>query len=110
MVEFKGQKYEIFVVFNSRGLNVGQVDLLQSFQREHFWCLSTFRTRNIHIYYINTSEIPSELSRGNFISSHVKITCYISSVAAAHTCYDRYSLSSKYYEPASAHLIDIPFS
>ena len=24
-------------------------------------------------YYINTSEIPSELSRENFISSHVKI-------------------------------------
>ena len=28
-------------------------------------------------YYINTSEIPSELSRENFISSHVKITCYL---------------------------------
>ena len=26
-------------------------------------------------YYINTSEIPSELSRENFISSHVKMTC-----------------------------------
>ena len=25
-------------------------------------------------YYINTTEIPSELSRENFISSHVKIT------------------------------------
>ena len=30
----------------------------------------------IYIYYINTSEIPIELSRENFISSHVKITCY----------------------------------
>ena len=29
------------------------------------------------IYYINISEIPSELSRENFISSHVKITCYL---------------------------------
>ena len=28
-------------------------------------------------YYINPSEIPSELSRENFISSHVKITCYL---------------------------------
>ena len=28
------------------------------------------------VYYINTSEIPSELSRKNFISSRVKITCY----------------------------------
>ena len=28
------------------------------------------------IYYINTSEIPSELSRENFIPSHVK-TCYL---------------------------------
>ena len=32
---------------------------------------------NILVYYINTSEIPSELSRENFISSHVKITCYL---------------------------------
>ena len=28
-------------------------------------------------YYLNTTEIPSELSRENFISSHVKITCYL---------------------------------
>ena len=27
-------------------------------------------------YYINTNEIPGELSRENMISSHVKITCY----------------------------------
>ena len=32
---------------------------------------------NISFYYINTSEIPSELSRENFISSHVKMTCFI---------------------------------
>ena len=31
----------------------------------------------ISIYYINTSEITSELSRENFISSHVKITWYL---------------------------------
>ena len=28
------------------------------------------------IYYINTNEIPGELSRENIKSSHVKITCY----------------------------------
>ena len=28
-------------------------------------------------YYINTNEIPGELSRKNLISSHVKITCYL---------------------------------
>ena len=33
--------------------------------------------RKIPYYYINTSEIPSELSHKNFISSHVKITCYL---------------------------------
>ena len=31
----------------------------------------------IYIYYINTNEIPGELSRENMISSHVKITCYL---------------------------------
>ena len=30
----------------------------------------------IIIYYINTNEIPGELSCENMISSHVKITCY----------------------------------
>ena len=30
----------------------------------------------IHYYYINTNEIPGELSRENMISSHMKITCY----------------------------------
>ena len=30
-----------------------------------------------NIYYINTNEIPGELSRENMISSHVKITCYL---------------------------------
>ena len=34
-------------------------------------------TSDNSFYYINTSEIPSELSRENFISSHVKITCYL---------------------------------
>ena len=28
-----------------------------------------------NIYFINTNEIPSELSREHLISSHVKITC-----------------------------------
>ena len=41
-----------------------------------FNTLST-NTRLIKFYYyINTSEIPGELSRVNMISSHVKITCF----------------------------------
>ena len=32
---------------------------------------------NNWFYYINTNEIPGELSCGNLISSHVKITCYL---------------------------------
>ena len=34
-------------------------------------------TCDIIFYYINTNEIPSELSGENFISSRVKITCYL---------------------------------
>ena len=30
-----------------------------------------------NVYYINTNEIPGELSRENMISSHVEITCYL---------------------------------
>ena len=38
-------------------------------------------------YYINTNEIPSELSHENLISSHVKITCYLH-MWKYHHCYD----------------------
>ena len=34
----------------------------------------------ISFYYINTNEIPGELSHKNLISSHVKITCYLHNV------------------------------
>ena len=37
-------------------------------------------------YYINTNEIPGELSRENLISSHVKITCYLH-MSKYHHCY-----------------------
>ena len=35
------------------------------------------RVYSISLYYINTDEIPGELSRENMISSHVKITRYL---------------------------------
>ena len=41
---------------------------------------------NIFCYYINTNEIPGELSRENMISSHVKITCYFH-MWKYHRCY-----------------------
>ena len=36
-------------------------------------------TKNVHntFYYINTNEVPGELSRENLTSSPVKITCYL---------------------------------
>ena len=43
-----------------------------AFYRKHFWCLSAFRTKNIHI------------------------SCLL---LPARYCYDRYSPSSKYHEP-----------
>ena len=39
--------------------------------------VTCFYTIDKPIYYINTSEIPSELSHENFTSSHLKITCYL---------------------------------
>ena len=38
------------------------------------------------IYYINTNELPGELSRKNLISSRVKITCYLH-MWKYHRCY-----------------------
>ena len=43
---------------------------LPQFPKYYFKSLKDF-------YYINTNEIPGELSRENLISSHVKITCYL---------------------------------
>ena len=40
----------------------------------------------ISFYYINTNEIPGELSHKNLISSHVKITCYLH-MWKYHLCY-----------------------
>ena len=37
----------------------------------------TILKKDRYIYYITTGEIPVELYRENFISSHVKITCYL---------------------------------
>ena len=41
---------------------------------------------NTQYYYINTNEIPGELSRENLISSRVKITCYLY-MWKYHRCY-----------------------
>ena len=45
-------------------------------------------SKNIYFYYINTSEIPSELSSENFISSHVKITCYLDDTSTPQSFFD----------------------
>ena len=39
-----------------------------------------------YMYYINTNEIPGELSREDLISSHVKMTCYLH-MWKYHRCY-----------------------
>ena len=46
----------------------------------------TEKMLNTPIYYINTNEIPSLLSRENLISSYVKITCYLH-MWKYHHCY-----------------------
>ena len=48
--------------------------------------MGVFRTFSSIFYYININEIPSELSRENLISSHVKITCYLH-MWKYHHCY-----------------------
>ena len=39
--------------------------------------MAVVRSCESALYYINTNEIPGELSRENLISSRVKITCYL---------------------------------
>ena len=47
------------------------------------------------IYYINTNEIPGELSCENLVSSHVKITCYLH-MWKYHHCYG-YIINRAFY-------------
>ena len=49
--------------------------------------LKTDKSEKSPHYYINTNEIPGELSRENLISSRVKITCYLH-MWKYHRCYD----------------------
>ena len=50
------------------------------------WLQIMKKKLNNSFYYINTNEIPGELSRENLISSHVKITCYLH-MWKYHCCY-----------------------
>ena len=53
----------------------------------HWYCRLRDRNRGISVlYYINTSDIPRELSRENFISLHVNMTCYLHTWID-HRCY-----------------------
>ena len=55
-----------------------------------FFADTSVNRKDIYIYYINTNEVPDELSRKNVISSHVKhviFTCENITVAMAHCCY-----------------------
>ena len=49
----------------------------KNYSAKHLANLTATEQKSIAIYYINTNEIPGELSRENMISSHVKITCYL---------------------------------
>ena len=87
-----------------------------AFYRKHFWCFSTFRTKNIHIYlvcccqrtsydrYFLSSKYyePYAFYRKHFwcFSTFWKKNIHIYLVCCCQrTCYDRDSLSTKYYEP-----------
>ena len=48
-----------------------------TFKLQYTFILSFLPACFTAYYYINTSEIPGELSCENLISSHVKITCYL---------------------------------
>ena len=52
-------------------------------------------TNNRTNYYLNTNEIPGELSRKNLISSHVKITRYLHTWKC-HGCYG-YIINSTFH-------------
>ena len=56
--------------------NCLQCQLACSLQWSNYQWLE-YQLSNNDNYYINTNEIPGELSRKNMISSHVKITCYL---------------------------------
>ena len=83
---------KVIPVWNSRWCEFSHVNTLlfgygqKSKKYTFFIFFPVLRLFIIFYYYINTNEIPSELSRENLISSHVKITCYLH-VWKYHRCY-----------------------
>ena len=84
-----------------------------TFYRKHFWRFTTFRTKNMHTYLVcccqRTIATIDISFRHEFIvkhfwcfstfrtkNIHIHVCCVL---LPEHTCYDRYSHSSKYYEP-----------
>ena len=67
-MQFSGKCVDYFLASNSvaHGKTAGTSE--QDIDQDHLLLF-------IRPYYVNTSEIPSELSRVSMISSHVKITC-----------------------------------
>ena len=93
-----------------------------AFYRKHFWCFSTFRTKNIHIsclfflpahpsndrYSISSKNYEPHAFYGKhfwcfstFRTKNIHISCLFLPV---HFSYDRYSLSSKNYEPHALYI------
>ena len=65
------------MVILSFSAHKGRFDLSPGGEGGNFTSLHLTSFHFILFYYINTNEIPGELSSENIISSHVKITCYL---------------------------------
>ena len=65
---------------------IDRLNVLTINSRKYPLNLITCKCKITIFYYINTNEIPGELSRKNLISSHVKITCYLN-MWKYHHCY-----------------------
>ena len=80
---------------------------------KHFWWFSTFRTKNIHVFSVSASGLAplfcfcqrtrtvralskAFLVLSSFRTKDIHISCLF---LLTHSSYDRYSLTSKNYEP-----------
>ena len=79
-----------------------------AFYRKHFWCFSTFRTKNMHLYLVCCCQRTIAMIYIPFRALFPFERCSLSSknyephafhlLPAAHTCYDRYFFLSQFYE------------
>ena len=77
MVQFYPWFKVHFPLFLGMVIYDNEFETKDKIEPQHIHLRLPFSLQGKEFYYINTNEMPGELSRENLVSSHEKITCYL---------------------------------